>query len=256
MNFKPLAVSALLLGASTASHAMLIDFETTSTGGTPVDDSAVTGTFTNGLVAVEVGFDTDGDLTRDIDATFEAVGDTDSAEFGYFNGGPSGPKDEPNTVGAMGDYFLRSTGFPADTTQDFIIDYVNPDGTSALTAQIWDIDGRDASAGTPDPNAFESWMVSAYGQTGNLLDTLLSPVGNDGENGALNGEPWEFAFDSATLGENVYKVVIEYTGTADDVGLAFDNFNADADAVVPEPTTLALMGIGFAAMGMRRRKAS
>lgn len=37
-------------------------------------------------------------------------------------------------------------------------------------------------------------------------------------------------------------------------GIAFDNLTFDASFSVPEPTTIALMGLGFAGMAARRRK--
>jgi len=258
MSFTKTAIAAAMLTASMSSHALLIDFEMDAAGGTPVDNAAIGlgDMWTDGTTSVSVGFATAGSTTRTIEARFEFVGDTDGGDFGYFNGGSGGLKDTPNTPGAMGDWFLRSNGFPADTTQAFVIDYAGM-GTDGLSAEIWDIDGRTNGD-------FESWTVDAYGVSG-LLASIDSPVGTDGEgtplsnlDGVLNGRPWEFGFSSAALGEKITKVVINYTGTAGNVGLAFDNFNADANLLVtvPEPTTVAPMGLGLAGMGWRRKKAS
>lgn len=251
MPFSKTALAAALLTASMSSQALLIDFEMTAAGATPTDDATIglMDTWTDGTTSVQVGFAVAGSTDRTVEAKFEQVLDSDSSEFGYFNGGSGGDKDRPNTPGAMGEWFLRSNGFPADTSQAFVIDYLGT-GTEGLSAQIWDIDGRANGD-------FESWRVEAFGLGGSLA-VLNSPVGDDGENGVLNGEPWEFGFSANALGENITKVVISYTGNAGNVGLAFDNFNADSNmlAVVPEPATVALMGLGLAGMGWRRKKAS
>lgn len=250
MSFSKTALAAALLTASMSSQALLIDFETTAGGATPTDnaDIGLMDTWTDGTTSVQVGFAAMGSTDRTIAARFEQVGNADGSPFGYFNGGPGGLIDTPNTAGAMGEWFLRSSGFPADTSQSFVIDYLGM-GTEGLSAQIWDIDGRTNGD-------FESWRVEAFGLGGSLA-VLNSPVGDDGENGVLNGEPWEFGFSANALGENITKVVISYTGTAGNVGLAFDNFSADSNMLnVPEPATVALMGLGLAGMGWRRKKAS
>jgi len=251
MVSKQVAALVALLTVSLSSHALVVDFESTPGGSTPTDNDGITGIFTDGTVSVQVGFSTDGDFDRDINATYENVGHVDGDPFGYFNGGGTGPIDSPNTPGAMGGFFARSNGFPADTSQIFIIDYVNALGTEGLSAEIWDIDGRDAGGS-------ESWLVQAFDELGNELARLNSPIGNQGEFGPFNAEPWQFGFDlSDTGGVNIKKVAISYTGSAGNVGLAFDNFNADANvqAQVPEPTTIALLGLGAVMLvGRRHRK--
>lgn len=58
MPFSKTALAAALLTASMSSQALLIDFETTAGGATPIDnaDIGLMDTWTDGTTSVQVGF--------------------------------------------------------------------------------------------------------------------------------------------------------------------------------------------------------
>ena len=230
---------AVLLGGTPAGAA-LIDFETTPTGATPLDD-AFLGT---PYPMVEGGdvrffFDLNGnnafDAGVDVRPVFEAYG-PDSLD-GFSNGITlNGDTANGGLAGQLGDYFLRQLQ-PGSPPPPFLVDYNTAFAISALSGEIWDIDGF--------PGNTEQWLVEVLDASNVLLASQLSPLGNSA---ALDGLPWVFSFSSLPAGAD--KVRITFSGTkTSGLGLAFNNFNPTA---VPEPSTAALMGLGGLLLAGRR----
>lgn len=146
---------------------------------------------------------------------------------------------------ALGSYFLRTRGF----SQDKLTVTYNSKVTQA-SFEVWDIDGT-ATGG-------EGWTIKAYnGNWNNVVLTKETPfVFNDmTDMGSYDGQ--RFVVELSQVGVEFDRFVVEF-GIAgqnnkpitEAVGLAFNNFNTTA---VPEPTSMALLAIGCAALGLRRR---
>lgn len=244
--------AASVLGLSVSAQAFTIDFEANQGAGGPVDNGSIStaAVFTDGTLSVTMGFDTTGDGNADTDAAFEAVGAGDPNR-GFANTVSGDDTAVPGASSSLGNFFLRTemTGQDAADIPSLIIDYLTP--VAATSAEIWDIDARN------DGVSFEQYRVEAFGASG-LLATVDSPQGQPappfGETNPLNGDAWTFGFGG--LGEDITQVVISYIGTADNVGLAFDNFNVDANVIVgvPVPGALSMLALGLLLVAPRLRK--
>jgi len=112
-----------------------------------------------------------------------------------------------------------------------------------------------------------TWLFSGYVETvfSVLADTLFIQFQADSNDGIA-----EFVVDGLSIGtlntNNRGWVQVEIGGlplathtlrvNRISLDLAFDNFGAKNNSTVPEPTTLALMGLGIAGIGWKRRKAA
>ncbi|MDH5445696.1 MAG: PEP-CTERM sorting domain-containing protein [Gammaproteobacteria bacterium] len=238
----------LALGIFNSSQAAVIDFETVP-GGSPADQLAISNQY---LSTHGVSFSLLGGGTPYL----ERVGISDSGQ-GFWNAQRrTYDVESPGFEGGLGDYFLRFNTGTLSTAPGptLLIYYLNP--VSAASAQIWDID-----AAPNNTNGYESWMVTAYDNSGTAIDTLYSPIGiNENSLSSLNGKPWEWSFNRA--GKDIYSIQIAFNGTANIVGLAFDNFSPAGKATtpppptttVPEPATLWLLCLGLFSLypGLRR----
>ncbi len=172
--------------------------------------------------------------------SFEAYGDD---ALNGFASGPLNTGDIANggTAGQLGNFFLRQLQ-PGNPPPPFIVDYNTSQVITALSGEIWDIDG--------DPTHTEQWVVQALDGSNNVLTTLTSPLGDDQ---SLDGLPWVFSFSGLSSGFDKLKITFIGSKTSG-LGLAFNNFNPTA---VPEPASVVLFGLATAAMAVlayRRRR--
>jgi hypothetical protein len=249
MNRTCIAVAvacALVSLPARSASASLIDFEQTPAATTPLDDAPLNTPYAIPGGTVQFFFDTNGNNTLDGGDNFpifEQKG-TDGND-GFQNGG-LGVQDTaaPGFASQLGNFFLRGpVGFAVP--DPFIVDYNTGITISALSGEIWDIDGQNQGT--------EQWRVEVLDTANNVLASQLSPLGNSP---ALDGRPWTFAFTGLPLG--VDKVRLTFIGTKTmGVGLAFNNFSPTE--AVPEPASVVLFGlgaIGLLAVAAKRRRAA
>jgi hypothetical protein len=219
------------------ARAAVIDFETTPSAITPTDDAFLSAPYAiSGGGTVAFFFDANGNLSYDVGIdgrpVFEAYGA--DASDGFANG-LTGINDTANggLASQLGSYFLRQLQ-PGGVPQPFIVDYNTSQVITALSGEIWDIDGA--------PGNTEGWLVEALDTSNALLTSQLSPPGNSS---ALDGLPWVFSFTGLPSGFDKLRITFIGSKTMG-LGLAFNNF--DPTTAAPEPSTLALAAI--AAMGL------
>ena len=248
----PRSAAALIAAALVAAPATasIINFEPDSFGNLPdgsaaVDNGAILDQY-EAAFGVRFGLDSDKDLVRDAGTApvLERVGAADAV-----NGFRNDPLDawdvaEPGLEAELGDWFLRTDGLAGDLAS-LLIEYT-AGGTFEASGQIWDIDGSN-------PSATEQWLVTAYDASGNPVDSMLSPLGDDNSAAVpTESAPWTWSFDVMPDGPAIEAILIEFVGSkTNNVGLAFDNF---APRVVPTPGSAALAAMGLALVARKRRR--
>lgn len=228
------------LGLSAAKGAV-ITFDTNPAGGTPLDDAPLNTAY-NVVGGGTVLFFFDTNLNNapdpgDAKPVFEAYGP--DAQNGFANDFLSAA-DTANggLAGQLGSFFLRQLQ-PGTPPPPFIADYNTPLVISALSGEIWDIDG--------DPGHTERWHVDVLDASNNVLASQDSPLG---DNPSLDGLPWVFSFSGLPTG--VDKIRITFTGSKmTGLGLAFNNFDPTA---APEPSTVVLAVLGSAAFFAAKKR--
>ncbi len=240
-RFALLTASVLtVLFSDSLAWGQLIDFESTPGGAIPSDDALLATPYPlGGPDSVRFFFDRNFNNTFDpgIDdfPTFEIAGD--DALDGFINNGLlQGDIPAAGFAAQLGDFFLRPTQ-PGSVPFPLIIDYNTTLSISALSGEIWDIDGSAVDT--------EQWQVDILDAANNVIATQNSPVGIDS---LLDSTPWTFAFSGLPAG--VDKARLTFIGTkTSGVGLAFNNFRPFA---IPEPGTALLIGAGLAWMSATR----
>ncbi|MGD2174778.1 MAG: PEP-CTERM sorting domain-containing protein, partial [Candidatus Brocadiaceae bacterium] len=127
-----------------------------------------------------------------------------------------------------------------------VISYTTP--VKAASAQIWDIDAN--------VEVYEQWDVEALNASSVVVDTDSSGPGIlYSDPAALDGKPWLWSFSRAVA--DISFIEISYSGTkTSGIGLAFDNFSPSQSRpdVIPEPCTMALLGVGLLGMAAMKGK--
>jgi len=221
----------------------LIDFETVP-GGAPGDHLPITNQY-SALI--------DGGVTFSTSAQFfpwpvlEKVGDSDSMPGFYNDDSKIFDTEAAGFAPQLGGYFLRlnAANLLTSPVPTLNIEYTTP--VSGASAEIWDIDAAQAQ-GT------ERWIVLAFDQPGNIIDSVVSPLGLPAsDTNSLDGKPWEWSFNHANF--DIYSIQIVWDGSpgskTSGIGLAFDNFNTTA---IPIPGAIWLFGSGILGMVFIRRK--
>ena len=140
------ALGALLVCLSQPAAAGVIDFETTPSGGTPVDNAALAAPYNlAGGGTVAFFFDNNGnnsfDPGTDTLPVFEAYGQDGTDGFANEH---TGVNDTANggLAGQLGNFFLRQLQ-PGTPPPPFIVDYNTAlnHPLPPLSGEIWDIDG-------------------------------------------------------------------------------------------------------------------
>lgn len=247
-----LILSALTLGAAHA-QADLVTFETTPLGLTPRDNASLGRAYSITGGTVRFFFDTNGnnefDPDTDVLPVFEARGDADGDPQG-FHSSKNGGSDRP-AGGNLGGWFIRQPDGIGPTSNGtlpgpFLIDYNVTRTIDGLSGEIWDIDSAA-------PNATEQWLVEVLDRSGNVVDHRLSPIGlNQNDPASLDSLPWTFMFSDLTSKSlEVDKVRLTFVGTKPiGIGLSFNNFSAFE--AVPEPSSVALLGLGLGGLVLAR----
>lgn len=235
MKIIVIICSVYLLAISLKVNAGVIDFETDATGNSPTDNGiiALTDIFMADDVAVQFGFDTNGDGILDTNAVYEQAGNVDLGnDTGFWGVNQARDIADANYVSLLGDFFLRQND-PYQPFGVFTILYQASNPVTAASGEIWDIDGG---------NNTEQFLVEAYnGAT--LLDSILSPLGVDK---TLNAKPWAFGFSDLS---NITQINITFTGSKTrGIGLAFNNFSPVEDIShsvnINEPSIPAIYALG------------
>jgi len=236
-------IFSVLIGFTGSASAGLINFETVP-GGSPADKLAIS---TQYSVSDGVTFS----LSNGDTPFLELTGSSDTGD-GFLNDALSSDDVEATSGWSgpgLGDYFLRiGTGGLASTpVPSLIISYSAP--VSAASAQIWDIDGHS--------NGTEQWVVEARDSGGTVIEMATSPLGTTHGASSLDGKPWLWALGDNAGSADIFSIRVSFSGSkTSGIGLAFDNFSTDTAQTIPEPGSLAILGMGLLGMGMagRRRK--
>jgi hypothetical protein len=103
-------------------------------------------------------------------------------------------------------------------------------------------------------------LVESFDGSGNLTDSVLSPLGTNNGPSSLDGKPWTWSFSHGV--NDIYSIQLSFVGSkTSGIGLAFDNFAPDSVAPdnmspVPEPSEVLMLlsGLLVVVAGHLRRK--
>lgn len=216
-------MACALAAAATLAPAQTIDFETLPDGSPTIDQQFISDQY---VATFGVRFD----LVDPVDLTpigsprIAKVGNPETAFTGC------GP-DTPLPDQGVGVAFLTDDTSLTTQAATLLLTYSTPVAQAA--GVVLDIDTRTGSD-------YEEWTVEALDASMAVLDTavLTAPYGPDTCNagqGPGDGRAAGFLFDRPS--PDIRFILIRYTGTATDVGLAFDNFSP---TTIPGPPSVTI----------------
>ncbi|UCF44229.1 MAG: hypothetical protein JSV99_04755 [Planctomycetota bacterium] len=145
--------------------------------------------------------------------------------------------DAPLPMQGLGASFLTDDQY-LGMTGDLLISYTI--GVSSVSGVIIDTDCRD-DGGPP----CEQWTITARDANDqNIAETVIDAPTGPGDPQCINpdagpgdgaGITWSFDVNGPNEGQ-IYSVLIRYTGSATDAGIAFDNFSPSTLAPAPAVT--------------------
>lgn len=208
-------IVVLVFSGFASSYAQVIDFETLP-GGAPTTDQQL---ISDEYLSLGVTF------TLLDHMTGVPIGAPRIAKEGSpataFEG--CAADDTPYPYLGLGESFLTD-GNAVAIEGDLCIEYTTP--VAQASGLILDIDCR-TNGGPP----CEQWTITAYDTNGTAIDSVVlnAPVGppNPGcqSPGAGPGDSEAFGWSFEIGAANIKTIILRYTGTAPNTGLAFDNFS-------------------------------
>ena len=233
------------------SFAGLINFETTASGETPIDNATIAfdDYFTSDGLSVSFGFDTNTDGVLDSNAVYEKIkGGKEAGNSGFISAyGNRYDEAATGSEALLGDFFLRQAhAYKPFGTFHIIYNAINP--VTSASGEIWDIDGRKHNT--------EQFFVEAFNGT-NSLASIFSPLGSSSGRHSLDGKPWVFGFNNLN---NITRIEISFIGSKKKgIGLAFNNFSPIEDLsvqkkLISEPSILTIFSFGIILLLSRRLK--
>jgi hypothetical protein len=250
LKLATLFTLATIIGHANAAQVDLITFEPVDgylpDGSLAVDNAAITTQY-RAQYGVSFGLDADNNLEIDSGSTLR-LEDTSNTNgnWGYvstlaeeeYNNAESGYESQ------LGDWFLTNDR-DGEVSDTILIQYDNP--VTQASGEIWDIDGRT------NGNS-EQWQVSAYDQSGNLVENIESPIGvHNSVEGSLDSKPWLWSFDVGS-GQQIMKITMQAIGNVSNSPVAFNNF-ATASVGAPEPQFWAMLTcFGLISLFVHRRR--
>ncbi|MGB3514510.1 MAG: hypothetical protein WBA93_35930 [Microcoleaceae cyanobacterium] len=244
--------SVLVLPNHSVDAVSLINFEPVDgkfpDGSVAVDNMPITNQFSSLGVTFGIDRNQDGLADAGLFPKLEAVGSSDAVLAFESKKGGGYDIAAPGFEDRLGSFFLRGVG-SLTKGESLLISYTSP--TNAASAEIWDIDGRPTGLG-------EQWEVQALGSNLSVIDSIVSPIGT-AYTDPLDSLPWFWSFEHPE--KDIHAIRLVYTGSANSVGLAFDNFSPlavegsepEPNTSVPEPTS-AIGLLVFGAVVYRLRK--